>query len=265
MLMNKSTIKVMKLLAMGIGGIVVLLIAFIVFLKLIGTPTIPQDAILVTDNRYQNYSCVETLRELTMIPDFPPFDSEVYEYTNENGDKEIYMRCVFNPTLPEDSVWKLHGKFRYDMIDQDSNGGTTFLRGWSKKKFMPIPNNMDEDMKVEISMFCGDNDFCVSYKKNPSVSGVDRDSLNNYLGVTLPEFTIVNYISPDVTTLQFKKPISKATYKALEKNEWCEHKFEDDGTSMCWIWKKEPGEYSTYVTLDDQLHTAYLRRYKNDN
>ena len=118
-------------------------------------------------------------------------------------------------------------------------------------------------LKVEMdSIFGGNNDFTMSFKKNPCAGGVSKDSLNNYLGVNLPEFTIVNFISPDETTLQFKEPISKETYKALEKNEWCEHKFNDDGTSICWIWKTEPGEYSTHITLDGQH--AYLSKSANE-
>lgn len=144
----------------------------------------------------------------------------------------------------------------------DYDGGTTFLRRWSRKEFMCIPNNIEEDIKIEINMY-GDNEFLVISKKNPSTSSVDKDSLNNYLGVNLPEFTIVNFISPDQTTLQFKEPISKDAYKALEKKKWCEHILKDDGTSICWISKTEPDEYSTYIEFDDQLHTAYLSRRKN--
>lgn len=266
--MKRSVKKISKYLAIGAGTIIALIIAFLIVLiiviKVEGSPAIPKDAVVITDNRYQNYSSIETLRELTMVPDFPTFDSEIYEYINDNGEKEIYIKCVFNPTLPEDSVWGIRSKMRSDMYSEDSNGGMVFHRGWSRKDFMPIPNNMEEDMKVEISMFCDDNDFYVKYTRNPSFSGVDKDSLKNFLGVDLPEFTIVNFISPDVTTLQFKQPISKDAYRALEKNEWCEHKFEDDGTSFCWIRKKEPGEYSTNIWIDDQKYTASLSKNKNN-
>lgn len=257
--------KVSIILAIGVGIIVAVLIAFVIFLRLFCTPSIPYDAVLVTNSKYKHYGNVDLIREITMAIDFPPFDSEIYEYTNEKGEKELYLSCVFNPAVSEDSVWALRGKMKNGMLHEDSNGGMDFTKGWSKKKYMSIPTGVEEEMVCTISMFCGDNNFTISFKKNPCDESVSKDSLNHYLGVNLPEFTIINYISPDFTTLQFKEPISKEAYNFLEKNEWCEHKFdEEDGTSVCWIWKKEPGEYSTHITFDDQLHTAYLSRYKND-
>lgn len=262
--MKKIIKKVGKILAIAVGIIAVMLIVFILFLRSIGTPSIPEDAVLVTDSKYQHFGNVDLIREITMAQDFPPFDSKIYEYTNSKGEKEIYLSCIFNPEVPEDSVWALRRKMKNGILHEDSNGGMDFIKGWSKKEYMSIPTGVEEEMVLTICMFCGDNDFTMSFKKNPCAGGVSKDSLNNYLGANLPEFTIVNFISPDQTTLQFKEPISKETYKALEKNEWCEHKFEDDGTSICWIWKTEPGEYSTHITLDDQQHTAYISKSAND-
>ena len=255
----KKILKIVgKIIAIAVGVIAVMLFGFILLLRICGTSSIPEDAVLVTDSQYQHLGNVDLIREITMVQDFPSFDSKIYEYSNSKGEKEIYLRCLFNPEVPEDSVWALGGKMKNGIIHEHSNGDMDFIKGWSKKEYMSIPTGVEEEMVLTISIFGGNNDFTMSFKKNPCAGGVSKDSLNNYLGVNLPEFTIVNFISPDETTLQFKEPISKETYKALEKNEWCEHKFNDDGTSICWIWKTEPGEYSTHITLDGQH--AYLSK-----
>lgn len=60
--------------------IVAIFVVVIILIRFGGTSAIPEETVAVKGNRYQKYSCIETLRELTMIYDFPTFDSEVYEY-----------------------------------------------------------------------------------------------------------------------------------------------------------------------------------------
>lgn len=261
-MITKKILKVLGWISLAI--LITASVGALCYLFLSATRIIPRDAVLVTDSRYERYTQVSLIRELTQVPDFPPFDSETYEYTNEKGEKEIYLKCSFNPSVPEDSVWALRGKMQGGWQDEDSNGGMDFVKGWSKREYMTIPEGVKEEMILNIHMYCGDNEFYLSFKKNPCAESVSKDSLNHYLGVQLPEFTIVNYISPDMTILQFNGPIPESTYRLLEKNDWCEHKIEEDGTSFCWITKKEPGEYSTYIEIDDQMHTAILSKFRNE-
>lgn len=262
--MNKKIKTTVKTAAIILAILAAVVAGGMLYLWGIATPFIPREAVRVTDSRYNHYADVKLIREITQVQDFPPFDAEIYEYTNEKGEREIYLSCVFNPAVPEDTVWNLRNKMNEDFLFEDPNGGMDFTRGWSKKEYMPIPSGVKEEMVFCLSMVGGNNHFAMSFTENPCSESVAKDSLNHYLGVTLPEFTIINYIAPDRTLLQFKEPISKDAYSLLEKNDWCEHKYENDSTSICcWIEKKEPEKTSTHIIIDDQRNTARLSKYEN--
>lgn len=177
--MNKKTKKILKVATIILAILAAIVAGGMICLWSIATPFIPRAAVLVSDSKYAHFADVELIREITQVQDFPPFDAAIYEYTNEKGEKEIYLSCMFNPAVPEDTVWNLRKRMKNGILFEDPNGGMEFTKGWSKKEYMPIPTGAEEEMLFTLHMFGGSNHFSISFINNPCPESVSKDSLNH--------------------------------------------------------------------------------------
>lgn len=251
----KKTLKIISLaivfsIALGVIIISALLISF----HLEKTPMVLKEEKQINTQKATDLSQISVIRELTEIDDFPEYKLIAFEHAANSKEQEYIIECEFQPELTENKYLELVNKCSGIYWNSNKDETIRFSRGWSKKKYMSIPTGMKEESSANIDL-CRWR-FWITYKKNRCRKPLSSDSLNHYLGVTLPDFTIVNFIAPDETTIKFNEPISEDAYKTLEANDWCQHKVDGD-ESVCFISKD-----STYMEIDDQTLIATLRSMK---
>lgn len=195
----------------------------------------PDDSLLATPSETQ-------LQELTGIGDLLKFGNE---FLIENSE-EYYFRFIHK--LNDDEYSDLFSQCNSYYWRSNKDNTLSFRRGWSKKEYMPIPADMDEELYMEMEV----NRVGISfkYKRNPCNETVTKDSLDKFLGVVMPEFTIINYVSPDETTIQFNDSIPEETYKKIEMNGFGYRKCDEEGC-VCFIDKG-----STSMRIDCQTLIA---------
>lgn len=191
------------------------------------------------------------IEELAGIKDFSKFEKTIY-IDEINKDTVATEYLGFEHRLNDDEYSDFFSQCESIYWQSNKDNTLTFRRGWSKKEYMPIPVGMDEEMYVEI--YVNHLGMDLTYIKNPCVETVTKDSLDKFLGVVMPDFTIINYVSPDWTTIQFNDSIPEETYKKLEMNDWCYRKCDEQGCT-CFIDKG-----STSMELDCQTLIATLHK-----
>lgn len=169
------------------------------FLSSDADPFIPKEATLIQDK--DSLFSLNRFQKVVEVSNFPRFDTEIYAWRDSSGQEEMRVEVTFNPVLSEQEYSDLRLVCDSSCYwDSNKDGSMTFSRGWSKRDYMEVPEGMPEERYMEVHL--NRYGMQVTLKNNPCLEMVDKDSLNRCLGVEMPDFTIVNYISPYRTTLR---------------------------------------------------------------
>lgn len=220
---------------------------------------IPSKTQEVENDTTRHLSNVDIVREITQIPNLPAFTAKAFKTTDKKtGQEKITFECDLDDSISFDRLFEEKEKHPY-WYNEDKNGYIYFHRGWSKSAYMKIPQGIREEYSVTIIYESSDH-FEMVYESNPcgEYGDVEKDSLNHFLGITMPDFTIVNFFAPNQTTLRMNDSLSMECYHQLERQEhlkcdehaWCGCKdsalcaFSINGTQIDIDW-----EYNT-ITLE---------------
>ena len=178
----------------------------------------------------------DLIRRLIKTPDMPSFDTEAFEYTDVDGNKVTLIKCKVNGDISEDD-W-----FDVSTMGNDNNFrhyaygalGTHFKIGWTIASNMEVPAGISEEMYVDLTYpVDGSNEFYVEYHRNNGGKHISKaylkNALYNMVGITVPDFDIINYVKDYVVVLKCNESLADLVASIEGTEGWTETVYVDEG------------------------------------
>ena len=225
-------------------------------------------AIPINTEASQKLSDPDLIRRLIGAPDMPSFDTEAFGFIDADGNKITLIKCKVNPeisddewdvvsTIADNDYYKLYG---YGTL------GTHYKRGWTVASNMDVPAGITEEMHIDLQHpLDGSHEFYVQYHHNKGGREVSKeylkDALYNMVGISVPDFEIVNYVRDYVVVLQFEDDLTPLAEMVSQKDGWQHCHFADEGD---WNYYNKTKDWQVEIHAD--INVIKIKRhswYKN--
>lgn len=210
----------------------------------------------------------DLIRRLIKTPDMPSFDTEAFEYTDVDGNKVTLIKCKVNGDISEDD-W-----FDVSTMGDDNNFrhyaygalGVHFKIGWTIASNMEVPAGISEEMYVDLTYpVDGSNEFYVEYHRNNGGRQFSKEYLKNALynmvGITAPDFEIINYVKDYVVVLQCKDSLSDIVSSIEGTEGWTETVYIDEGD---WNYYNKDEDWQVEIHSDINVIKIRLHSWNED-
>lgn len=225
-------------------------------------------AIPINTEVSQKLSDPDLIRRLIGTPDMPSFDTEAFEFIDADGNKVTLIKCKVNPEISDDE-WDVVSTIAdndYYMLYGYGTLGTHYKRGWTVASNMDVPAGIAEEMHIDLQhSLSGLHEFYVQYHHNKGGREVSKeylkDALYNMVGISVPDFEIVNYVRDYVVVLQFEDDLTPLAEMVSQKDGWQHCHFADEGD---WNYYNKTKDWQVEIHAD--INVIKIKRhswYKN--